>query len=357
MTAPLAPVLVTGVTGYIGSEVALQLLAAGYNVRGTTRDVEQARSAGHLMAMPGADERLELVEADLLKPRSLVDAIEGCEYVMHVASPYILDVDDPQRDLIDPAVNGTVSVLEDAEAAGVKRVILTSSFAAVAGAPRTRPFNEEDWNSVSTLDNGPYSYSKALAERAAWDFMDAKPRSFDLVSINPTGVIGPSVVPRVNQTGVLFSNLTNGEMPGIIDIEFAYVDIRDVGRAHVAAMENPGASGRYICSAASVSVRDIVDVMKGMGVGERYKLTSLSLDNAAGTVIVRLLANFQPRGTRAFLKSHLGTMYDIDTTRIQEGLGIEFMPVDDSIRDGVADAEKWGFLGRKVRVGETSAAS
>ena len=179
MPITTAPVLVTGATGFVAAEIIKQLLGADYRVRGTTRDVARSEVDGHLASLPGADQRLELLEADLLDPGAFDAAVVGCEYVMHIASPFVLDVEDPQRDLVDPAVNGTRSVLESvSRAGGVRRVVLTSSFAAMSGAPK-----EGVWNDVSSLDSGPYAYSKTMAERAAWDFMDDDDRSFDLVVI------------------------------------------------------------------------------------------------------------------------------------------------------------------------------
>ena len=139
------PVLVTGATGFIGSEIVSQLLDAGYRVRGTTRNVEKANKGGHLTALAGADERLELFEADLLDSGAFDGPAAGCEYVMHVASPYITNVKDPQRDLLDPAVNGTLNVLKASVSAGtVKRVVLTSSFAAMMRPPEQGVFTEAD---------------------------------------------------------------------------------------------------------------------------------------------------------------------------------------------------------------------
>ncbi|MGI9665543.1 MAG: NAD-dependent epimerase/dehydratase family protein [Acidimicrobiia bacterium] len=353
MTVTDAPVLITGVTGYIGAEVAKQLLAAGYRVRGTTRDADHARVGGYVTGLDGAAERLELVQADLLDAGSIATAATGCDYIIHVASPYILDVADPQRDLVDPAVKGTEAVLEAASLVGtVKRVVLTSSVAAVMGAPRARVFTETDWNTVSTLDNGPYSFSKTQAERLAWDYVESEQPSFDLVVINPSGVIGPSIVPRLNQSAVLFSNLTNGETPGIVSLDFAYVDVRDVGKAHVAAMETPSASGRYICSAETVTMRRVIDVMREMGLDQKYKLPSMSLDNAFGNLVVRLVANAQPKGTRSWLKTFVGKTYTFDTARIESELSIEFRDMNDTLSAAIADTDHWGHLGHKVVPGE-----
>ncbi len=346
-----APVLVTGATGFLAAEIIKQLLAADYRVRGTTRDVAGSEADGQLASLPGADQRLEMLEADLLDPGAFDAAVVGCEYVMHTASPFFLDAEDPQHDLIDPAVEGTRSVLESvSKAGGVRRVVLTSSFAAMSGAPKEETWNEDDWNDVSSLDSGPYAYSKTMAERAAWDFMDDDDRSFDLVVINPTGIIGPSIVPRLNASHSLFVSATNGETPGIIDLHFPMVDVRDVARAHIMAMENPEAAGRYLCSAGTRSMRQNIELLKEAGFGDRYKLPSLPLDNALGNVLVRLVSRTQPKGIRDFISRSLGHTYELDTSKIRTELGLEFRDVDQSVIDTMTSLENWGHLGKKIEV-------
>ena len=340
------PILVTGATGFVAAEIVKQLLEAGYGVRGTTRNVAQAETDGFLTDLPGASERLELVEADLLDEDTYDQAVVGCEYVMHVASPYVLDVEDPRRDLLDPAVNGTLSVFESAQRdGGVKRIVLTSSFAAMSGQPKEGVWTEEDWNTTSTLEFGSYQYSKTMAERAAWEFIDTHRTSFDLVVINPTGVIGPSIVARVNQSHIAMIAATNGEYPGIINIEFPLVDVRDVAAAHILAMEKTDASGRYLACAESVSFRHIIEVAEENGFGKRYKLPTVGLDNAFGNVLVRIVASFQPKGTRNFLRSNVGRTYDLDTSKIRNELGVEFRDFDTTLVDALTDLEAWGHLG------------
>ncbi len=347
-----APVLVTGATGFVAAEIVKQLLEADYTVRGTTRDVAKSETDGYLAALSGAGERLELVQADLGDPGAFDVAASGCQYVMHTASPFVLDVEDPQRDLVDPAVNGTRSVLESvSRARGVRRVVLTSSFAAMSGAPKDGVWSEADWNADSSLDFGAYAYSKTMAERAAWDFMDEHDVGFDLVVINPTGVIGPSIVPRLNQSHSLYVSATNGEIPGIIDLEFPIVDVRDVARAHILAMENPNAAGRYLCSAETRSMRQNFELLKEAGFGDRYKLPSLPLDNAFGNVLVRLITRFQSKGTRDFIARSLGRTFELDTTKIRTELGLKFRDVDQTVIDTMTSLESWGHLGKKIAVG------
>lgn len=161
-----------------------------------------------------------------------------CRSVIHTASPYVIDVEDPQRDLVDPAVNGTLSVLRSAAKAGVERVVLTSSMAAISDEPRDdQVFTEADWNEQSSLKRNPYYFSKAEAERAAWAFVEEEAPSFDLVVINPYMVLGPSLGPSLNTTNQLFRDVLTGVYPGIMSLSWGFVDVRDVARAHVLAME------------------------------------------------------------------------------------------------------------------------
>ena len=346
------PILVTGATGFVAAEIVKQLLEAGYLVRGTTRSVAKAQEDGFLTSLPGAPDRLELVEADLLEAGAYDQAVIGCEYVMHVASPFVLDVEDPRRDLLDPALNGTLSVFESAEKArGVKRIVLTSSFAAISGKPKDGVWTEEDWNTASSLESGSYPYSKTMAERAAWEFMDQRHPLFDLVVINPTGVIGPSLVERVNQSHRALIAAAKGEYPGIVNLEFPLVDVRDVAAAHILAMTNPDASGRYLTSAGSASFRHMMDVAQKSGFGERYKLPTLGLDNAVGDILVRIVASFQPKGTRNFLRTNVGRTYDLDTSKIQNELGVEFRDLDTTLVDALTDLEVWGHLSEKTALG------
>lgn len=237
-----APVLVTGASGFIASHIIAQLFASGYRVRGTVRDPSSARHA-HLRAPVGAEDRLELVTADLLEANAFDGAVKECEYVLHTASPYQIDVADPQRDLIDPAVNGTLSVLESCmRSRSVRKVVLTSSVAAITDRADGHVNTEPDWNTRSSLSRNPYYFSKTLAEQTAWSFVEKEGIEFQLVVINPFYVIGPSLGPEVNTSHGFFTGFTNGSVPAILAIEWAFVDVRDVATAHVLAMERPGAA-------------------------------------------------------------------------------------------------------------------
>ncbi|HJK92477.1 MAG TPA: SDR family oxidoreductase [Polyangiaceae bacterium LLY-WYZ-15_(1-7)] len=340
------PVCVTGASGFIGSWIVERLLARGYRVRGTVRDPKKARSVDHLKALPGAAERLELVAAELQDPASLEAAVVGCEVVMHTASPYVLTVDDPQRDLVDPAVEGTRNALAACRKAGsVKRVVLTSSMAAVTDEPdSTRVLTEADWNEGSSLERNPYYYSKTLAEKAAWRFVEEEDVAFDLVVINPFMVIGPSLSPGLNTSNGVFVGLVGGEYPGIVSLTWGMVDVRDVADAHVRAMEVPEASGRYLCANTTISMREAVRLLREKGWGEGRKLPKLGLDGSVGDMLVKLGAQFQPKGVRSYLRTHIGRVPRFDHAKIVDELGLAFRPLEESILETMDDLVKWGHL-------------
>ena len=236
--SPDARVCVTGASGFVASWLVRELLERGLPVRGTARRA----AVPHLQSLPGAADRLELVEADLLEPSSFDAAVRGCTTVFHTASPYVIQVDDPQRDLVDPAVNGTLAVLEAcAKAPDVKRVVLTSSMAAVTDEPDdARVLTEADWNEKSTLRRNPYYLSKTLAERAAWTFMERERPAFDLVAMNPFVIMGPSLGPGLNVSNKIVADIVNGVYPGILSFSWGIVDVRDVAHAHVRARRPAG---------------------------------------------------------------------------------------------------------------------
>jgi dihydroflavonol-4-reductase len=337
-------VAVTGATGFIGSEVVKVLLERGYTVHGTVRDPENEAKIAPLRELEGASDRLYLFKANLLRTEGFAEAFEGCDVVMHIASPYVVDVEDPQRDLVDPALIGTRSVLAAADAAGVKRVVLTSSSAAITDEPEDRIYTEADWNDKSSLTRNPYYYSKTVAERSGWDFVEEESPSFDLIVINPTGVIGPSIGSGLSTTSRVIADLLNGGVyPAIVDMTFPYVDVRDVAEAHVRAADRPEASGRYICSNELVSLQHTVDVLKENGFAG-YKLPKMNLTSSFGSAIVRQLARFQKPGSRSFIETNLGRSLMLDTSKIQDELGIEFRDMDTPIVETANDLLAWEYV-------------
>ena len=337
-------VCVTGATGFVAAWLVRELLERGIQVRGTVRKVA---SAGHLRALPGAAEHLELVEADLTKPASFEPAVRGCAVVFHTASPYVIHVDDPRRDLVDPAVHGTLGVLRACAAApDVLRVVLTSSMAAVTDEPdSSRVLTEADWNEKSTLQRNPYYFSKTLAERAAWTFMEQQKPRFDLVALNPFMIMGPSLSPGVNVSNQIIADLVNGVYPGILSITWGIVDVRDVAHAHIRAAEVQEAKGRYLLvQEPPVSMRTLVGWLREAGYGDGTKLPSRAMDNAIGNLLVRLNSYVQPAGVGSYLRTHIGRVPRYDASKARTDLGLTLRPTRETVLDTARDLEQQGHI-------------
>jgi dihydroflavonol-4-reductase len=247
-------VLVTGGTGYLGRHTVAALLREGYDVRTTVRSMARA-------ALPD-DPRLEIVEADLTRDAGWVAAVDGCRFVLHVASPFpAVQPEDPDE-VIVPARDGVVRVLRTAHAAGVERLVLTSSFAAI-GYPTVagRTYDETDWTDP-TPDLDPYVRSKAIAERAAWD-LAAAPGAPELVVLNPTGIFGPVLGNDVNASVGIVQAMLAGRLPLAPRAGFGVVDVRDVADLHVRALAVPGAAGhRFLLTAGVITMLGIADVLR-----------------------------------------------------------------------------------------------
>jgi nucleoside-diphosphate-sugar epimerase len=325
MTHPLSstPVLLTGITGFIGLHVARELLARGYRVRGTLRD-EKRGSALRAALAPHVGEvgdRLELRRADLTADAGWEAAAAGCEYVVHVASPIPSAMPKHEDELIVPAREGTLRVLRAAEAAGtVKRVVLTSSIAAIMyGHERdgSRAYDETVWTRLEAPGLNAYEKSKTLAEQAAWEF--AKTAHFELTTINPGLVLGPVLEKDYGTSLEVILKLMRREMPGIPNFGFALVDVRDVAWAHVTALETAQAAGqRYPLAGSHTSLREIATLLKthldGKG-GKKYRIPSWSIPD----FVLRFASLFD--GTLGLVVPELGKRADIDASKAKRELG------------------------------------
>jgi nucleoside-diphosphate-sugar epimerase len=264
----MSTVLVTGGSGFIGSHCILQLLAAGYAVRTTVRNPAREIDVRALLMAGGSEpgDRLQFFAADLEQDAGWSEAVAGCEYVLHVASPFPPRVPKDENELIVPAREGTLRVLRAARDAGVKRVVVTSSFAAIGYGqePRTAPFNETNWTNPDGADVRPYVKSKTLAERAAWDFMAREGRNLELAVVNPVGVLGPVLGADYSTSILLVQRLLDGDMPGCPKLCFGVVDVRDVADLHLRCMTNPAAkSERFLAVAGDfLSIVDIAKILK-----------------------------------------------------------------------------------------------
>lgn len=338
-------VLLTGASGYIASFVTKALLEKGYLVRGTVRNPAQSAELAHLRNLPGAGERLELVRADLLTPGAFDAHVDGCDFVLHTASPYKMNVKDPQKDLVEPALLGTRNVLGAAVRSNcIKRVVVTSSMAAITDEPdENHVLTEADWNEKSSLGRNPYYYSKTVAEREAWAIAERTKPAWDLVVINPFLVIGPAMTSALNPSNQVFADILGGVYPGIMNIVWGFVDVRDVAKAHVLALETPAAKGRYICAGDRVSMREVVGLLRSR-YGERYKLPRMGLDCATGDFVVKLSSYMQPKGVGDYLRSHIGRVPNYDNGKIRRDLGLEFREAKISILESVEDLIRWGHV-------------
>lgn len=270
-------VCVTGATGFVASALIKQLLAKGNIVHGTVRSLSQKNKYQFLYDLSNAHTHLKLFEADLVKDGSFDSPVEGCSIVYHTASPFFLaEPKDALKELVEPAVNGTLSVLKSsAKSNSVKRVVVTSSGAAIyEPSALCNPYTEENWNDVASLTRKPYCFSKAEAERAAWRFMRENEASisFDLIVVNPPMIIGPilqdvNLNPQLNQSSLMVLDLIrkvkNGEE---IDVNgFGVVDVRDVAAIHILLGESQDArvpNNRFIACNSSYSYPEMIRLLQ-----------------------------------------------------------------------------------------------
>ncbi len=289
----MSTVLVTGGSGFIGSHCILQLLGAGHQVRTTVRSLKREGDVRALLREGGAEpgDRLSLFAADLEQDAGWPEAVAGCQYVLHVASPFPAGVPTHEDELIGPAREGALRASRDA---GVKRVVLTSSFAAIGygHAAQKAPFDETNSTDPNGEDVSPYVKSKTLAERAAWDFIAREGGDLELSVVNPVGVFGPVLGPDYSTSILIVQRLMDGAAPGCPRFQFGIVDVRDVADLHIRAMTNPAARGERFLAVAGdfMSILDIAKVLRNrMGAAARRVPTRQLPD-----WLVRIAALFDP---------------------------------------------------------------
>ncbi|CAN1787795.1 Phenylacetaldehyde reductase [Linum perenne] len=298
-------VCVTGASGYIASWLVKLLLQRGYTVKATVRDPNNPKKTQHLLALDGAKERLNLFKADLLDEGSFDNVVEGCEGVFHTASP---------AELVDPAVKGTLNVLRScAKVPSIKRVVITSSMAAVAFNGRTLAPDvvvDETWFSDADFCHKSklwYMLAKTLAEELAWKF--SKENGIDIVTLNPGLVIGPLLQPTLNTSAESILNLVKGaeKYP---NTTYRWVDVRDVAYAHIYALENPSASGRYCLVGAVVHASEAVNILH---------------DLFPDLIIPQECADDKPPMPK----------YQVSKERVESLLGVKYTPLETSLKDTV----------------------
>jgi nucleoside-diphosphate-sugar epimerase len=292
----MGTILVTGGSGFIGSYCILQLLAAGHHVRTTVRSLQREAGVRAMLKEGGAapSDRLSFVAAELENDAGWPQAVAGCDYVLHVASPLPATVPKHEDELIVPAREGALRLLRAARDAGVQRVVLTSSFAAIGYGhePRKSPFDETSWTNPDAGQVAPYVKSKTLAERAAWDFIAREGGGLELSVVNPVVVLGPVLAPDYSASILLVKRLMDGAVPALPRLYFGIVDVRDVADLHIRAMTHPAARGERFLAVADdfISFRDIAELLKDrMGASARRVRTRQMPD-----WLLRVAAMFSP---------------------------------------------------------------
>ncbi|MBT0769895.1 NAD-dependent epimerase/dehydratase family protein [Kineosporia sp. J2-2] len=318
-------VLVTGGSGFVGSHCVLRLLQEGYRVRTTVRSL---RREADVRAMTGEDgDALSFAVADLTAEAGWEPAMDGCDYVLHVASPVPQARPRDEAEVIEPAREGTLRVLRAARAAGVRRTVLTSSFAAVKyGHGDRTTFTEADWSDPDAPQMAAYSKSKLAAERAAWEFTAGG--GTELAVVNPPAVFGPALGADLSLWAGMVDSLLKGTLPALPRITVAVVDVRDVADLHVRAMVDPAAAGeRFLAGAGALTLAQIAALLRENLGDAAGRVPSRTLPDWA----VRLAARVNPRA--ALVVSELGVAREPSGRKARELLGWNPRPVEESVLD------------------------
>jgi dihydroflavonol-4-reductase len=338
----MSTILVTGGSGFVGGHVILQLLEAGHDVRTTVRSLTKEQAVRDTLARAGAKtlDRLTFVAADLNQDAGWAEAVAGCDYVQHVASPFPLAQPRDENDLIRPAVDGTLRVLRAARDAGIKRVVLTSSFAAIGygHGDQAAAYTEADWTNVDGPAVQPYMKSKTLAERAAWDFVEREGNGLELAVVNPVGIFGPVLNEDLSTSIEIIKRMLEGGLPGAPRLYFGVVDVRDVAGMQIKAMTAPEAKGERFLAVAGdpVSIYDMSVILQ-QGMGEKAAKAKL---RQMPDWLIRVMALFNPLAREA--APRVGIRSAASNAKARELLGWQFRSNEEAI---VASGESLIKLG------------
>ncbi|XP_070545374.1 uncharacterized protein [Ptychodera flava] len=341
-------VLVTGASGYVAAHVTQQLLRAGYRVRGTVRSLENKAKVEPLRNLcPDAKHQLELVEADLLKPDSWKAAVEGCSHVIHIASPFPSERPRDEKEVIEPAVQGTTSILKACQEVGnVKRVVLTSSIVAVSGTGMepNHVYSEADWPDLAAI--GPYEKSKTLAEKAAWDFIEnlKEEEKFELAVVNPGFVMGPMLSGSTCTSMEVPKKLLMREIPLLPKLNFGFVDVRDVAAAHIKAMTVPEAAGnRHVLVGGNLWFREVALILEREFKSQGYSIPTL----VAPKIGVQFFSLFD--SSIKLILPFIGKITLYNNTRMTKVLGIQPYSLEDTLVDMAYSIIERGFVPKKAK--------
>ena len=333
---PQAPIMVTGATGYLAGVIVKQLLEAGHTVHATVRNPDKVEGLKYLNAIAAATPgQIRYFKADLMDAASFEAPMVGCELVIHTASPFTLNVKDPQTELVDPAVNGVRNVLNAANATPtVKRVVMTSSCAAIYSTnadikhmPEGK-LTEAEWNTSSSLTEEPYSYSKTLAEKEGWKIAGAQDR-WDLIAINPSFILGPGINPQTTgESYAIMMQFGTGAMAnGVPNFRIGMVDVREVAAAHIKAGFTPEASGRYILSAHDSGFPEMAAALRAH-FGDQFKISDKQMPKFVVWLFGPMINSAL---TRKRVAESVGIDVHADHSRSVRELGIEYRPMADSV--------------------------
>lgn len=320
-------ILLTGITGFIAKRIAVDLLNAGYYVRGSMRSTKRVQEVNAAIA-PHLDKaesltKLSFCELDLTKDKGWSDAVRGVDAVIHTASPFPAAQPKDENELIRPAVDGTLAALRAAQAAGVTRVVLTSSMVAVMHKDVSEKLTPDDWSTIGHPTMSTYAKSKTLAEKAAWDFVQAHPE-MQLTTINPGLVLGTPTDKNFGTSLSLIADMLAGKYPMIPNFGLPIVDIADVAKAHVNALTAPDSSGkRFLLADDYIMAPDMVAVMTS-----EYPNRKLP-KRTAPKFVVRILALFD--GQMKTVLPTIGKTMQIDNSATTDILGITFTPWQDAV--------------------------
>lgn len=330
----MATVLVTGGSGYVASHLILKLLQDGYTVRTTIRSLskeEQVRSALQKAGEVHMN-RLTFHPADLTQDKGWVEAIQGCSYIHHVASPFPGQAPKDENELIIPAREGTIRVLKAAREAGVKRLIFTSSFATIGygSGDQKEPYTENHW---SVLDGLPaYHKSKTLAEKAAWDFIETEGGDLELSVINPVGIFGPLLSDSISSSIDLIKKLMDGSVARCPQTYFNIVDVRDLADLHIRAMLDPAARNERFIASSDGKPLALIEVARIISEGRPKKAQKVPTGEMPSW-IVRFAALFSPAARQVV--PFLGVIRLLDNGKAKKVLGWTPRAMEDTILDTV----------------------
>ena len=332
-------VLVTGGTGFIGLHCLQQLLDKGYKVKTTIRSESRKQEVMEAMKKHSSNfENLEFFIADLLSDDGWSEAVNGSKYVLHVASPFFLGEPENEDVFIKPAVEGTLRVLKACADADVKKVVLTSSFAAVGyGHPKEKEvYTEEDWSSVDG-EISPYAKSKTLAEKAAWEFVKnlEESKKFELTVINPVAVTGPMLTSDIGSSNDFLLKLISGSMPACPKIHMGYIDVRDVAKAHIFSMTEDKTNGERII--VSENEMFFAEVGKTLNEAGFKKSPTKEMPN----FLVKIMSLFV--GELKTLLSALNRKGDIDKTKAKSFFNWDYISTEQSVTETAQQLQDMGL--------------